>query len=209
MENIKIVNNRSHMTLLSWGRKLFVDYDEKNQFCRYNKILLKDPNDYHFFFGTPEYPSSQELITGIQQLLENHGWLLENTLSVGYSGGGYPAILYGCLLNIPQIQVCCPTTKIDFNFANNALLEKRYHKNPEDFKKKFAMIPTEYLNLPEIIKNSDSKIEIYYTTENKYDIINATYLQNYGKVKLYPFPNIDHFKMKNKFESILYESVRQ
>jgi hypothetical protein len=195
------------MTLISWGRKLFVDYDENNQFRKYNKILLKDPADYHFFFGIPEYPSSDKLITGIQELLEKNGWPLEYAISVGYSGGGYPAILYGCLAKIPSVQVCCPTTKIDFNFTNNILLERRYQKNPTDFKEKFNLISPEYLNLPHIIsKLPDTKIKIHYTTENKYDVINSTFLNGIPNVSIISYQNLDHYKMKKKFEDILYEN---
>lgn len=205
MNNIEIVNNNSHRTLLCWGRKLYVDYDEDNKYKKYNKILLKDPNDYAFLFGIPEYPSIDLLINYINQILENNGWLLENTISVGYSGGGFSAILYGNLMNVPEIKVCCPTTKIDFNFENNILLEKRFNKNQNDFRNKFSEINPSYLDLKNL--NFDkTKLYIYYTNENKYDIINSNNLKDKSNVILKEYNGLNHFGMKKFFDVILYES---
>ncbi len=204
MLNIKILNNNSHKTLISWGRKLYVNYDEDNKYRKYNKILLRDPSDYGFLFGIPEYPSIELLINGIKNILKNNLWKLEYTISVGYSGGGHAAILYGVLLNIPTVKVCCPTTKIQLDFNHNYLLQKRYNKNPNEFKEKFTKIPNQYLDLT-LLNLKDTQIYIYYTLENKYDIMNASYLKENKNVILIPHQNYDHFQMKSVFDIILHQ----
>lgn len=203
-QNILVYNHGNQRTLVCWGRKKFVDYDTGE---RYNKILLRDPRDLCFMLGLPEAPSIELLVALVRSVAAEH---LPGTslVSVGYSGGGYPAIVYGCQLPASRILACAPPSALDMSaLQDNVLLRNRVLSSREqqgDFTTR-GLIESLQASLPLDLVDYDICVPctVYYPTCNDVDSANAKRLAGKPAVRLVGVDGGDHFELKRAFDEIL------
>lgn len=157
--------------------------------------LLRGINAKALFLRDPEFTWYQQGIVGVGDIIESVRYLrslrnefdAQRVITVGNSGGGYAAILYGVLMEAEIIIGFSPQTRLrdstDTRFPN-ALARLRQI---------IGTMPT-YTDLREVLQRRTGKTKtyIYYGSHNARDREHAERIRGLPGVTLVPFPTCHH-----------------
>lgn len=155
------------------------------------QIFLRDNQKYWFHKGIPE---AQGGIKGIKTFLEK---IIKNIsvtrlISIGNSGGGYSAILFGNLLSADEVHAFSPRTFL--NPIKRLLTRDRIFKR--HYKKVIfnRVMQKEYFDLKKVLlKNQgNTKYHLYYSQFNRLDRIHCERMIKVPNVILHPYQYDKH-----------------
>jgi len=171
------------ISFASWG----TEHNFKNILlnnCKYNCIFVKDILFSWYFRGIPGHGNTiDEVVESLKDIISTFEY--SKLITLGYSAGGYAAILFGCLLAADKVISFGPqTTLID---SPSLLGPVRIN----DIKKLYALNPdmlSKYCDLLNLDNTRVNKIIIYYGDTvlpvSPNDIIMAERMNSWSNVDL-------------------------
>jgi len=126
--------------------------------CKYNCIFVKDILYSWYFRGIPGHGNTiDEVAESLKDIISTFEY--SKLIILGYSAGGYAAILYGCLLGADKVIAFGPQTILTDSL--NLIGTNRIN----DIKKLYALNPemlSKYYDLLNLDNTRVNKIIIYY-----------------------------------------------
>lgn len=169
------------------GGKSAFDFIRSTNPVKVKKLFLRDPNMMWFQKGSPGIGDD---VPGVLAFIQNviAQERIRRVVTIGNSGGGFSALLFGVMLGADEIHAFNPPTRL---------------RGPEDTsapdqlealtKEKGNAIP--YLDLREIMRKHlqpRTKIYIHYSRGERRDKRHAKYLGEFSNVRLFEFPSVTH-----------------
>ena len=150
-----------------------------------NYLFVKDRKNSWYFQGVDGFSNClEETVKQIKLEQENIG--ASCIITLGYSMGGYAALLHGCLLSAQKIITISPQTYVDVEKSMAILLES--DPKFEESKRLFPILVKrygKYFDLGNVLHDG-LNIDFYYGQDDPADIYYVAHLKNHRYINFYP-----------------------
>ncbi len=149
-----------------------------------DKIFIRDLDQSWYHKGLKDISTSIEgTAIFLKKIIEKQKY--SKVVCLGNSMGGYAAIVIGKLIGADRVLSFAPQTFLD-NENRDKFSDNRWQEQitllPQNIDKK-------YLDLNLFLKNktTQTKIELYFSLDERIDIAHVQYIQDNPSVSMYPF----------------------
>ena len=160
------------------------------------KLFLRDIQQRFYQRGLPGIAEdTQGIADFLARQIEEQG--VKRVIMFGNSGGGYAALLFGCLVpNVTEVHSFVPRTFF-------TVPPRFWIRNPRfiwahlDFLRQYLRYVDKPVDLePLMRKNTSTHFHVYYGKHNKADRGHANWIAHLPNVTLYPYPYKVHRMIK-------------
>lgn len=169
------------------GRKSGFDFVRASNPVKAKKLFLRDPHMMWYQKGTPGIADD---VPGVVAFLRNAiaRERVKRVVTIGNSGGGFSAILFGVLLGADEIHAFNPPTRL------RKADDTSYPDQLEGVRRECGdSVP--YLDLRNVLREHvrpPTKIFIHYSRGARRDRRHAKYLREFPMVHLIEYPFVSH-----------------
>ncbi|MBU2885818.1 hypothetical protein KO507_08600 [Gilvimarinus agarilyticus] len=210
-EGILFIDNRSDCLLISFGginqnigMPVF-EFLKTIESINADKIFIKDSQQAWYHKGiNSEIDSIDKLAEFIQEIIQSKKY--KKCVLIGNSMGGFAAIAIGALLNVDSVIAFSPQSFISKlkRFIYN---DKRWG---QQIKKVHELSGKKYLDLKSIVRTSNCKIIVHYSSQHKLDRDHALRLSQCKNISLIDWPTGGHAVVKElRNQNLLLDIIRQ
>lgn len=160
----------------------------------WNKIYLRDQHALWYHAGLRGLGNNIDEITAGLRYYRHHP-ATRRVVTIGNSGGGYAALLFGSLLGADEVHAFSPKTSLH---PLRRLLSGEDRHLRHNFLRLFLRGQRKYLDLLPVLARTEARTiyHIYYSENHPVDRQQALYLSTLPNVCLHPYPYNDHSLIK-------------
>jgi hypothetical protein len=151
------------------------------------RVYVRDPHQLWYQKGTPALGGSvPEVVASLRRIVEDQK--AKRLITIGNSGGGFAAILFGVMLGADEIHAFNPPTRLvvpdDTSFPDQLFIIQQEFGPGKPFMD-LRVVLGEYLK-------PATHITIHYSRGDKTDRRHARYLASFPNVRIIQYPVVVH-----------------